>query len=131
MPSYRESVMTQHLKKMPQPSPWYSLRDAELGGLLLSCVYKFSLFMSVSHSLPCGNPSANFTAQDKQNVLTESLRTNYKSSTDTDHRAWAGRNYGPNPCDSSENCLQFSPPPRILNVRMEVCQRTILPVILP
>ena len=50
------------------------------------------------------------TAQDKQNVLTKSLRINYKSNTDTDHRAGAGWSYSPNPCDSSENCLQFSPP---------------------
>lgn len=83
-----------------------------LGALVFLCLqvqfahtYNSSLF-SVWKSL-C---QLHSTAQDKQNVLTKSLRTNYQSSTDTDHRARAARNCGPNLCDSSENCLQFSPP---------------------
>lgn len=121
--------MTPHLKKTPLPSPGHSLIDAKVGHLF-SSVYRFSLLMCITRSPLCRNLSANTVVQDKQNVLTKSLRTNCSSSTDADPGVLAGRSYSSNPSDFPGNCLQLSPPPRALNVRREAHQRTVLSEIL-
>lgn len=111
------------LWKTPLSSPGHSLRVLNLGALIFLSICS----VCFAHSPPCGNPSAKSKAQDKQNVLMKSLRTNYPSSPGADPGGLSWQELQI-PLTVQETVSSSALPTRILTAGMEgmeSCQRTI------